>query len=104
MGELVAQFLPFGVVLRRVAPAREDGAAGKIVAVGLGMGGKGFGHESELYQRGDFLVAKGIKDAVDDGPVVDGPTLGVFGVGIGGTPFEGGRKAYRKRVSQTCQH
>ncbi len=53
-----------------------------------GPGGHRLGHESNLDQRPDAGIAVGVKDAIDDRPVIDGLAVSVFGIRIGRSPFE----------------
>lgn len=53
------------------------------------MSGKRFGHEPDFHEWLDAGRAKSVEDAVENGPVVDGISGGVFGVNVGRAPFEG---------------
>ena len=54
------------------------------------MGGEFPGHEADFRVRAQAVFQVSVKDAVQDGPVVNRLAGGVFVVGAGGTPFEGG--------------
>ena len=92
---LVNELGPFGVIFRRIGPAAGDEAVGEAgapgVLVGLGEHREGLRHEADLRERADAAGEVGVEDAVDDGPVVDGLAVGVFSVGVGTAPLEGGR-------------
>src|SRR6266853_872206 len=62
--ELKDEFGPFLIILWRIGPAGENGALRKIVAVGLRMSGKRFGHESNFDQGLDSGGVEGIENAI----------------------------------------
>ncbi len=90
---LIDQFVPFGVVPGGIGPAClevvEAGAPGVLVR--LRVGGQGLRHEAQFDVRLDAALQVGVEDAVDDGPAIDRPALGVFGVDIGRSPLQGRR-------------
>src|SRR5882762_1047269 len=62
--ELKDEFGPLLIILWRIGPAGENGALRKIVAVGLRMSGKRFGHKSNFDQGLDSSGMKGIENAI----------------------------------------
>jgi hypothetical protein len=59
------------------------------VPVRLRIRGERFRGKTDFNKRVGAGVDVCVKDAVEDGPVVDGITGGVFGIGVSGTPFQG---------------
>ena len=92
---LVNELGPLRVILRWVGPTAGDETVGEAgapgVLVGLGEDREGLGHKADLGVGADAAGEVGVEDAVDDGPVVDGLAVGVFGVGVSAAPLEGGR-------------
>ena len=62
--ELKDEFGPLLIILWRIGPTGKNGALRKIVAVGLRMTGKRFGHESDFNQRLDSGGMEGIENAI----------------------------------------
>ncbi len=92
---LVDELGPLGVVLRRIGPAGVDVVVGQartpLVLVRLRLDGERLRHEADLRVGLEPALQVGVEDAVDDRPVVDGPALGVLGVGVRAAPLQGGR-------------
>jgi hypothetical protein len=86
------QFRPLRVIARRVRPAGENRVVCLInrpfVAVRLRFDRERFGHKSDLDQRLHSTFDISVDDAVDDRPIVTWLAGGVFGIGVGRTPFE----------------
>ena len=91
----VDQLGPLRVVLRRVGPAREDVAVREsrppLVLVRLGLRRESLGMKPIWTYGPHAALQVRVEDPVDDGPVVAGPPVRVFGVGVRAAPLEGRR-------------
>ena len=81
--QLIDQFTPLGKILRRIGPAHEKFVLGPVMAIRLGMRGKGLRHETDFDKRLHAKLQVGIEDFVDDRPIVDRMPGGIFGVRVG---------------------
>src|SRR5579863_4499730 len=82
------QFCPLLIILWRICPSRVNRSLRKTVTIGLGMCRECFRHESNFHQRLDFLSVKGVEDAVNNGPAVNGIPVCVFRISVGGSPLQ----------------
>src|ERR1700712_3265211 len=73
---LVNQLAPFIIIFRRISPAGENFTIGfswfPVVFVRFGMGGQGLWHKTYLCQWFHAPFDIGVKDAVNDLPVING--------------------------------
>ena len=88
------QLSPFLIIVRWIGPASMQrifatGNPGMLIR--LRLAGQGFWHKANLHQRTQVAFTISVKDAVDERPVVMRHTIGIFSIGIGRTPFQGGR-------------
>ena len=88
------QIAPFFEIVRRRRPAGGDqrGLVFRLPAMLIGpvIIGKRFGREADLHQRNVSSLDIGVEDPVHDGPVIDRVAGGIFGIGVGRSPFQRG--------------
>src|SRR5580658_9869487 len=84
---------PFGVIARRVGPARidrTDRGVRKIVAIWFGMRRERFGHEADFDDGSDAGGVRRIEDMVEDRPAVNKFAVFILGIDVGRAPLQGG--------------
>ena len=81
--QLIDQFTPLGIILRRIGPAHEKFVLGPVMAIRVRMRGKGLRHEADFDKRLHSSLKIGIEDFVDDVPIVDRMPGRIFRVRIG---------------------
>src|SRR4051812_33674974 len=88
------QLGPFRIILGRVGPTSADlivvQPGSPLVLIRLGLDRKGLRHEPYLRVGPHASGAIGVKDAVQDGPVIDWSSV-VLAISTGAAPFQGGR-------------
>ena len=89
---LVNQFRPFSVILRRIRPAGETDCCSlferPMMLIRFRMGGQRLRHETDFHIRPDSLLAIGVKNPIQNRPVVNWVSLRILGIGAGRTPLE----------------
>src|ERR1700761_6480700 len=79
---------PLRIILRRIRPAGKNISLRKGTAVRIGMRRKRFGHKPELHEWLHAGFVKGIKDVVENRPVVDGLSGSVFRINVRRAPLQ----------------
>ena len=89
-GPLKAKLTPLEVILRRIAEAQTRAyhfIGRRIVWVILRMRRESFGHKTDLDERFEIERPVGVKNAIDDFPVVDRRSVLVLAINAGRPPF-----------------
>ena len=89
---LVDELAPLRVVLRRICPAGVDLVVRQpgppLVLIRLGLHRQRLRHEADLRVRLHAAREVCVENPIDDRPVVDRLSLGIFGVDVGASPFQ----------------